>query len=641
MQSETIKELDVSEEKPKDKRQLSGRAKQVVAGLAIVFALFHLITVFFPVDTISQRSIHLTFALVLVFIIYPFNSKTQDKIYIFDYLLIGLSILVGLYMFVESEELMGDRLGVYTTEDVAIAIILVVLVLEATRRLFGNILMGISIIALLYAYFGNYIPGMVGHKGYSIYRISTTMGLWTEGIFGTPLGISATFVAVFVIFGSFLNQSGIGEFFIRIAYAFFGQTRGGPAKAAIVGSGLMGTVSGSAVANVVTTGTFTIPLMKKVGFSPEFAGAVEAVASSGGQLVPPVMGATAFIMAEMVGLPYANIVVAAIIPAWLYYACLYFTVDAEAGKMGFKGESKENLEDWKVLLKQNWFLFLPLIILVYTLVFMNVSTGQAAFWAICSTVIITLYAKRKNFSFKLIVHSLESGGYGMLEIAIVTAMAGLITGVLSLTGLGLKVSGLLVGLAGGNTLLLLVLSMIVSIIAGMGLPIVACYLLLAVLVAPALVSMGVSVLGAHLFIFIFGIFSAITPPVAIAAYVAAGIARGNPMKTGWIATKIALPLFLVPYTFAYNPALIAQGAPIDIGISVVTATIGIFFFASGLVGYLKYYSLNQLSRIVAACAGVLCIWPGMITDLVGIALGGALWLYLWSRNKTKTTQAGV
>lgn len=633
--NENLEILDTSEEVPKVKRKLLPIQQKILTLLAIAFSLFQLITIFYPVDTIQQRAIHLLFALLLVFIIYPVRGKWADKFYIIDYIFLTGTLFAGIYLVIESHSLMVERLGEYNSTDVVVAVILVALVLEATRRVFGWILLSIAIAGLLYTYFGDYLPGVIGHKGYSVYRIATTMSLWTEGIFGSPLGVSSTFVAVFVIFGSFLNQTGIGEFIIRFAYAYFGGVRGGPAKAAVVGSGLMGTVSGSAVANVVTTGTFTIPLMKKVGFKPEFAGAVEAVASSGGQLVPPVMGATAFIIAEMVGVPYTQIITAAIIPALLYYLCLYFTIDACAGRMGLMGEKKENLEDWRGMLKGNWYLFLPILVLIYALAVMNVSTSPAAFGAIVCTLLIYWYKQKSKFEINVIMKSLEQGGYGILEVAIVTAVAGIITGVLSLTGLGLKVSGLLVGLAGGNLLVLLILSMIVSIIAGMGLPIVACYLLLAVLVAPALVQMGVNVLAAHLFIFMFGIFSAITPPVAIAAYVASGIAKSNPMKTGVMATKIALPLFLIPYTFAYNPTLIMIGSMVSIAVSFITALMGIFFFACALQGYLISFRLNTMYRLIVAVGAILSIVPELYTDILGlcIELGVLASLYL-ARKKT-------
>lgn len=618
---EKIIEKDSQIEGDRISRALSPLQKRLVKYFAIIFSVYQLITTFYPLNTISQRIIHLMFGLVLIFTIKPINKKFEHKkLTILDYLFIFLSFSTCIYIAFNSRALMLEKLGVYNTLEIVISCVVILLVLEATRRMFGWIMPSIAVIALLYAYFGNYIPGIAGHRGYSLSRIATTLTMWTEGILGSPLGVSATFVAIFVIFGAFLQKTDIGEYFVRVAYSMFGKVRGGPAKASVVGSGLMGSVSGSAVANVVGTGTFTIPLMKKVGFQPYFSGAVEAVASSGGQLMPPVMGATAFIMAEMVGKPYSDVVKAAIIPAFLYYAVLFYAVDVRSAKLGMVGQPPEKLEDWKYLVRKHGFLFLPLVALIVALVFFKVSTGRAALIGLLTVILVSLFNKENRLTITKVLESLEAGGYGMLDIVAVTALAGIISGVLSLTGLGLKISGLLINLAGGNLFVLLLLCMVVSLIAGMGLPIVACYLLLGVVVAPALVDMGVQVLAAHLFIFIFGIFSAITPPVAIAAYVAGGIAKADPMKTGFTAWRLALPLFLVPYAFVYDPTLIMQGAPLLIIRNFSTGIIGLFAFASALEGFIIKYHIPTPLRVILGAGALGMIIPGLWTDIIGISV---------------------
>lgn len=619
-------------------RKLTDIQRKFVKYLAIIFSVYHLITIFQPLNLIQQRIIHLMFGLVLIFTLKPMIKSKKQKIYWYDYIFLIATLGACLYIVINGRKLCMERLGMYTDLEVFIAIVIVILVLEATRRLFGWIMPLIAITALLYAYFGRYIPGIVGHRGYSVSRIATTMSLWTEGILGAPLGVSATFVAVFVIFGAFLQQTNIGQFFIRLSYASLGRVRGGPAKGAVIASGFFGSVSGSPVANVVGTGTFTIPLMKRLGFEANFAGAVEAVASSGGQLMPPVMGATAFIMAEMVNVPYPEIIKAALIPALLYYIVLFYTVDIRAAKLGIKGERPENLENPRLLFREGWFLLLPLLVLIFALVILRVSTGKAAIYAILVTIIVSLLNKKDRLTFKKFLDSLETGAYGMISIVSITALAGIISGVLSMTGLGLKISGLLVNLAGGNLIILLVLSMIVSIIAGMGLPIVACYLLLGVIVAPAIISMGVAVISAHFFIFVFGIFSVITPPVAVAAYVAAGIAEADPIKTGYAAWKLALPLFLLPYAFVYSPTLIMQGVWHEILINSLTAMLGLFLFASALEGYIWRYKVdNWILRGALLLAGVTTIIPGIATDFIGFGMGLVVLVILHFLSKSEVT----
>jgi TRAP transporter 4TM/12TM fusion protein len=461
------------------------------------------------------------------------------------------------------------------------------------------------------------------------------MYLTTEGIYGLVLGVSATFIYLFVLFGAFLKVSGGGQLFIDIAYGLFGRVRGGPAKVAVVASGLFGTVSGSAVANVVGTGTFTIPLMKSIGYQPHFAGAVEAVASSGGQLMPPIMGAAAFIMSEILQIPYFRICLHALLPALLYYFCAFIMVDLEAAKTGLKGVPSEALPRVGRILRERGLLLLPLPVLIYILAVVQATPMKAAFWAIITTfgliasqTFLNLFrdlGRKGSLSqagvslLRQTTTAMHEGAVGTLIVASACATAGIVIGITNLTGLGLKLSGILVDLSHGYLLALLVLTMIASIILGMGLPTTACYILLAVLAAPALIKMGVMPIAAHLFVFYFGIISAITPPVAGAAYAAAPLAGVGPMKIGFTACRLGIAAFILPYMWVYGPALLLIGEPLKVALGVVTSVIGIAACACAVQGYMLH-RLSVLERILLMIAALLLIKPGWITDGIGLAL---------------------
>ena len=622
-------------------RQFRGTMAFLVMAIGITWSAFQLWTGGIEVMVaMRQRAIHLMFTEILVFLLFPLRKAWVNSRWALgvDGLLAVLSLITGLFVFIEYEVL-TMRIGITTTADLLLGGVAIILLLETTRRVIGAVMPGIAVVFLLYAYFGQFAPDLFAHRGYDIERIVSQMYLTTEGIYGLILGVSATFIYLFVLFGGFLNVSGGGKFFIDIAYGLFGRVRGGPAKVAVVASGLFGTISGSAAANVVGTGTFTIPLMKSIGYKAHFAGAVEAVASSGGQLMPPVMGAAAFIMAEILQISYFQVCIYAVFPALLYYFCCFMMVDLEAARTGLKGVPREMLPKVGKILREQGLLILPVPVLIYFLAIMQSTPMKAAFWAIITTFGLLIFqsilakfrelgnqlpTSRKLFQTGVRIvrqtgEAMHEGATGSLIVATACATAGIIVGVTNLTGLGLKLSAILIELSGGSLLALLVLTMIASLILGMGLPTTACYILLAVLAAPALVKLGVLPIGAHLFVFYFGIISAITPPVAGAAYAASGIAKAGPMKIGFTACRLGVAAFILPYMWIYGPALLLIGDPISVIWAVFTSTIGIAACAAGIQGYV-FRPANWLERIVLLVAAMLLINPGWITDAIGLGL---------------------
>lgn len=613
-------------------RRLGSRTARWVTLIAVGMSLFHLYTagniIFQPM---VQRSVHLGLALVLTFLLFPWGKRSSShRVPILDYFLAALSVIVCGYLIV-NWTMASDRVTMIGATpgfwDLLLGTITILLVLETTRRIIGWALPIVAIVFLLYGMAGHYLPGILSFPKIPVSRIIAVNYIATDGIFGTPLGVSATFVFLFVLFGSFLQKVGGGEFFIDLAYSLFGRFRGGPAKIAVVASACFGTISGSGIANVAGTGQFTIPLMKRTGYQAAFAGAVEASASIGGQLMPPVMGAAAFIMAEILGIPYVSICIAAVLPAILYFLAIFIMVDFEAAKTGLKGLTKQELPAPKKILKEAWYLFLPIVIMIYLLV-IQVSPMKAAFWSIVFMVGIEIaqqLIRKRRIDFRRIGEGLEAGAKGMLIVATACACAGIVIGVVNVTGFGLKFSDFIIDMAYGSLPLLLILTMLSSLVLGMGLPTVACYIILAIISAPALVEVGVMPLAAHLFIFYFGIVAAITPPVALAAYVGAGIAGANPMTTGYIACRLGLAAFLLPYMFIYGPAILMKGDPLDIVLAAISGVVGIFALAAGLQGYL-FQRLVVWQRIVLLIAAVLLIKPGLMTDIVGYCLMGLVLL---------------
>jgi len=596
-------------------RKLTGIDYQIVYWIAVAWSCFQLYTAMFGSYAAQlQRSIHLSFAFVLLFLLYPFRGKTaSNKLRWRDYLFAAFAGFIGMYLVFNYTRLM-ETAGDYTRIDMIVGIIGTLLTLEAARRVVGLPILCIASSFLLYAYFGPYFPGFLAHRGYSVERIVSHMYFTTEGILGIPLGVSATFIFLFVLFGAFLEKTGIGKLFIDIADAIAGWAAGGPAKVAVITSALEGTVSGSSVANTVGSGSFTIPMMKKLGYRPEFAGAVEASASTGGQIMPPVMGAAAFLMAEFIGVPYIEIAKAAAIPACLYFLGIFIEVHFEAKRAGLKGLPWSQIPRVTTVMKERGHLFVPLLAIIYVLT-EGFTPALAALVGLGLSVAAGMLRKSTRMSIPDIFNAL-----GALGVAIACATAGIIVGVVTLTGLGLKMANGLIDLAGGNLLLTLFFTMITSLILGMGAPTTANYVITSTIAAPAIVMLGVPKLAAHLFVFYFGIIADLTPPVALAAYAGAGIAKADPFKTGVVATKLAIGAFIVPYIFVYNPAMVLIGTtPFLLTQNLVTACGGMFGLGVAMIGFCLA-PMNWFERIWFAVGGLMLIDPGALTDVIGVVM---------------------
>ena len=629
-------------------RKLSGKTALIVTIVAILMSTFHLFTAARgTLLAMQQRSLHLIFAFSLGFALYPgFKKSSKNKIDIPDWILIILSIVVWGYIFMNIEYI-ALKGGKMSTLDEVFGVLAILLTLEVTRRVVGPELPIVTIVFLLFAYFGRHMPGILNHRGFGVTRIVSHMYMTTEGIMGTPLGVSSTFVFMFILFGSFLDKTGVGQFFIDFAYALTGSTRSGPAMTSVVSSGLMGSISGSSVANTVTTGAFTIPLMKKVGYAPYYAGAVEATSSTGGQIMPPVMGAAAFIMADFTGFQYIEIVKAAVIPAILYYIAVGTMVHLEACKIGLRGLPREQLPKISnILLKQGYLLF-PLIAIVYMLVKQQPPMNAALAGIVVGVVVAltaSLIKKDKSFTYKSILQAMESGAKGALGVACACACAGMIVGVVTLTGFGLKIAEVIVKIAQGRLVPTLILTMIASIILGMGLPTTAKYIVLATMAVPAITKLGVNLMCAHLFILYFGVVADVTPPVALAAYAGAGIAGANSMKTGFQAFKLAIGAFIIPYIFCINPHLVLIDKVVGTTISwlpitaaipnIITALIGTICLAACVEGYF-FGKLRVWQRVILVVAALGLLDPKTLTDVIGLAALALIYVSQKILNKKK------
>lgn len=599
----------------------------IIVGASVTAALFHLYAAgFSPFTALVQRPVHLALMATLGFLGVGVQfRRSREKegeldqeagpphIGPLNYVLAGLSVLACLYLASENQELVS-RSGNPTLLDLVAGGVMVVLVLELARRATGWGLVTVCIMALVYAVSGPYLPGFLAHRGYGVTRIVEQLFLSTEGIWGVPLGVSADFVYLFVLFGVVLDTAGGGALLIALANKVAGRTRGGPAKTAAVASAFMGSLSGSAVANVVTTGTFTIPLMKRAGFRPFFAGAIEAAASTGGQLMPPVMGAGAFILATWTNIPYLEVAAAAVIPAILYYAALLAAIHFRACAMGIEPVRKVTPEK----IRDKLHLLLPLGAIVLLLA-MGRSPMRAAFWGVTSALAMACLRPATRPSLPELGEVMERAGRGAVQVAAACAAAGVVVGVASLTGIGLRMSELIVTISGGNLLAALMLTAIGSIILGMGLPTTAAYVVLAALGAPALVQLGVPLLAAHLFIFYFGCISNVTPPVSLAAFAAAGISGSPALKTAVSAALLAGAGFLVPFMFVYGPELLLIGNPVEIMLAFVTGLLGVIALASAGMGYARR-PLRVWERVIALGAALLLVYPGLPTDAFGLLL---------------------
>ena len=589
------------------------------AAVAIAMSAFHLWVAFVgPPDAYVMRGVHLAFALVLAFLALP--GRTGPTVgagtIAVSLILAAASAAAALY---PSFVLDYIRNRMYYVDDPVLfdyvfGGALILLLLEATRRATGWALPVTAVCFLVYGLtLGNQSPGMMLDQLY----------LTTEGIFGIPLYVSATYVMLFILFGAFVERSGAGQLFMDFALALAGHTAGGPAKVAVITSSLFGTVSGSAVANVMTTGTFTIPLMKRTGYRPAFAGAVEAVASTGGQLMPPIMGAAAFVMAEFLGVSYLTVAAYAILPALLYYVAVFTAVHFEARRMGLKGLPKPDLPRLRTVVVERGHLFLPLAVIIGALM-----VGySAAFSALCgiASVIPTTWLRsttRRTFTPTVILEALAAGAHNTVVVALACACAGIVIGTITLTGLGLSFTGVVLALSQNSLILALLLTMVAGILLGMGLPTTPAYIVQVALLVPAIVKLGVTVEAAHLFALYFAVLSAITPPVALAVYAANGLSRAGLMESSWAAVKLGLTGYIIPFMFVFGPSLLMIGAPSTIVTTAITATVGVVCLAGGLHAYFVFGTARWWERLLLISAAIVLIKPGVTTDLIGASLLG-------------------
>jgi TRAP transporter 4TM/12TM fusion protein len=598
-------------------QDLPSALNHYVKGIAIGMSLFHLYTAAtLPFGVFVQRGVHLFFVLSMIFILTPLRIKGLRFL---DYVLTILGMVVTAYvvLFYQEIEVQG---GIPTRLQVLLGAIAVILIIEGARRSTGLGLPILSLAFLIYAFWGNYFPRAWGHPGLTLERMVGYLYVSGDGIWSIPLGVSATVLIMFMIFGEFLSSAGVGRFFAEFASVLAGRMVGGPAQMAVISSALLGTVTGSSTANVATTGSFTIPLMKSRGYPPHFAAAVEAVASTGGQIMPPVMGAGAFIMAEILGEPYSNIAKAATLPAVLYFLGVFLCVRFQALKQGLSG--KEKARRVIDVLWEGGHLFIPILVILYYVI-AGYSPFKASYYGIISILIVSFMRKESRITFKKLITSLEGGGRRVVGIAVVCACAGIVLGVMNMTGLGIKLTELIMKVSGGSLLYALLLAMGASLILGMELPTAVAYLMAAAVAGPALVSLGLKPIVAHLFIFYFSILGTITPPVCLSVYVASGIAHAEWLKTAGWAIRMGLPAFIIPYIFVYNPALLLMGEPLFLLQSVVTAVIGMYLLAGAVVGY-HLRNINSLERLLLAASALALLVPEIKTDLAGLAVAAGV-----------------
>ena len=612
----------------------TGWPKKIVAAIAITFSVFQLYTAIFGVlDAQLQRAIHLGFGLALAYLLYPFRRAwTRDHYFHpIDIVFAVLGAATPAYLVIQYRELI-TRAGTVSPVDTVVGGLGILLVIEATRRVVGLPMVTVVLAFIAYAFLGPYMPGVLAHRGLTPEQLIGHLYFTTEGIFGIPLGVSSTFIFLFILFGAYLESTGLGKFFIDLANAVAGWASGGPAKVAVLSSGLMGTVSGSSVANVVGTGSLTIPMMKKLGYNANFAGAVEAAASTGGQLMPPVMGAAAFLMAEFVGVPYIDVVKAAAIPALLYFTGVWLGVHFEAKRKKLKGIPRAELPNPLTLLKERGHLAIPLIVIVYLLV-SGYTPMRAALVAIFLSIFCAMLRKSTRMKSIEIVYGLERGAKGVLGVLVACASAGIIIGVVTKTGVGLRLASGLIDLAGGMLLPAMFFTMITAIVLGMGVPTTANYVITSTIAAPALVQMGVPLLAAHMFVFYFGIIADVTPPVALAAYAGAGISGGNALKTGVHASKLAIAAFIIPYIFVLSPViLMVDATPLALVMVTLSALVGMIAVSSALCGFLADHC-RPYERLLLIVAGLLMIKPGGTTDLIGSAIFAVILVMQYTRAK--------
>ena len=618
-------------------RDYKGTWEKIIVALLVAWAGFQLyFSTIGIISAMNLRAFHCMFLLIFTFLLFPMTKKEKrkkTKPSPIDLGLIVLTIVTFGYLIANYTRIVRGG-GFLTSTELIVAAVGLLLVLEAARRA-GGTLAVLGVIFFAYNFFGEWIPGQLGHNGFTLRRVLGHMFWGSQGIFGVGIGVSATYIFIFVLFGAFLKYSGFSKFINDFSLTLVGQSPGGPAKVAVIASALMGMINGSAVANVATTGTITIPLMKRTGYKKEFAGAVEAVASTGGQFTPPIMGAVGFVMAEFLGISYTKVMIAAIVPAFLYYLGLLFAVHFEAKRLGLSGLSKENIPDAMQVVKEQGHLVLPLVVLI-AMMFMGYTPLFAAVVSIFVTIAASWLRKETRMDLKTIIQATAEGASGAVSVGVCCVMIGVIIGTVSLTGLGLSMGYLILQVVGdGQIYLAGFLVMIMSIILGMGVPGVAAYVIVAAVAIPVLVEVGVNEMAAHMFCLIYACLSNITPPVAMSSYVAAGIADSNQTKTSLIAVKLGLVGFILPFFFLDNPVLLLGATNVGWIISlkaVITACVGTIALAAGLNGYLLN-KCNMAERLLLVLSAIFMIHPGAVTDIIGIVLFGAILVLQWMKHK--------
>ncbi len=634
--------MDLDEVMKKYDRESNTRAWEGVPKIIvnIVLAVFALFCIYVTLFTSWLEEIRLTsfmaFIVLIGYLMYPVKKGKQRVNFIpwYDWILMILGTGSFLYFTANAMEIIqqGSRFEFY---QVMIGIVGILSLAEVCRRSVGLPILIVAGALLVYALIALPNPTLSGKLTYMVSYLFYSK----EGILSTPINVCSKFIVVFIIFGAFLERTGIADFFINISNAVVGGFSGGPAKVAVVASAMEGMVSGSSVANTVGSGSVTIPLMKKTGYKPEFAAAAEASASTGGQIMPPIMGAAAFLMADYVGVPYSNIVVRAILPAVLYFAGIFIAVHLEAKKEGLRGLTKEELPKIVPLLKKVY-LLIPLILLIYLVGTNQRSIQYAAAIAIVATIVVSLFNKEDRITPMKIFEALAAGGKGMITVAAACGVAGIIAGTITMTGLANMMINGIVALAGNQVIIALFLTMLCCIVLGMGVPTTANYCIMAATCAPILIRMGVPAIAAHFFVFYFGIVADLTPPVALAAYAGAAIGQANPMKTAFTATKLAIGAFIVPYVFALNPAMlfIDTSAP-EVALICITSLVGIFAVSASLEGYILHH-MKWYERIICVVGGLLLIYPGVVTDVIGLGLVAVILLaQIITRKKTAEVPA--
>jgi len=611
---------DVSNKVSK-RRTLNGFSGKIISILAVSLAVFQLYTAFFGVlPTMQQRSFHVAFILAMIFLLYPgAKSSLRNKISLVDWVLALAAAGCSLYVFLSYEDI-ALRAGIVYNYELVLGGIFIVLVFEAGRRVLGYVLPSFCFLFLPFAYFGRYLPGPLQHFGLSISRIIEELYLTTDGLFGLVTGVSATYIYLFVLFGAFLSSTKTSEFFNDIAMALTGHRKGGPAKIAVLSSALVGTISGSTSANVATTGTFTIPLMKRIGYEPHFAAAVEAAASTGGQIMPPIMGAAAFIIADTLNIPYLMVLMAAVVPAILYFWGIWCSLSLEASKLGLEGLPKNTLPNVKDVLLTSGYKAIPLFVIVYLLV-KGYNPLYAGCWGIFSCIVLSFVKKSDRLDFKTLIATLEDGSKGALSVAIACIIVGIVVGTMGATGVALRIGDAIIAVTKGHLVLTLIVTMVITILFGMGMPTTASYVMASVVAAPAIVLLGVNPLDAHLFVFYFAALATVTPPVCVGAYTAAGLAGSDPNKTAFSAVKLALSGFIVPFIFILAPEILLTNVSswlVTIQ-AIISAIVGVFLLASAAENYMMA-PLRWYERILALVGALGLLYPGTLSDFCGLAI---------------------